>query len=268
LALSADGEVWFLINASPDLRMQIEATSVLHPRSGLRSSPLAGVVITNGDVDAIAGLLTLRERHPFMLYATSRVHGVLAENPVFNVLAPDVVERRTVPLGEEIALAGPDGRASGLVFELFVVPGKVPLYLEGTETPAIGEGEETVGIRLRRADRSGDGSLFYIPSCAAMTPALASRLRGAPLVFFDGTLFTDDEMIRAGLGPKSGQRMGHMSMAGPNGTLAAFAGLEVARKIFIHINNSNPVLIDDTPERRIVEAAGWEVGFDGMDVRV
>src|SRR5882757_1742535 len=264
LAVSNDGEHWFLFNASPDLRQQIEANECLHPHHGLRSSPIAGVVLTGGDVDAIAGLLTLRERQPFTVYATAKVHGVLNDNPIFKVLAPGVVTRQVLALEQPQPLLLPDGSASGLSIEFFAVPGKVPLYLESAEgTPPIVLGEDTVGAVV------GDGRtrLFYIPGCAAMTAAVAQRLRNAELVLFDGTLWRDDEMIRAGLGSKSGRRMGHMSLSGPDGTIAAFSGLGVRRKVLVHINNSNPVLLDDSAERAETVAAGWEVAHDGMELQ-
>ncbi len=244
------------MNAAPDLRQQIEQTQVLHPTRALRSSPIASVVLTGGDVDAIAGLLTLRERQEFGVYATARVHGVLDANPIFEVLFRTVVARHVVGLDHRFALPG------GVSAELFAVPGKVPLYLEGSDAPEIETNDQTVGVAVS----DGAATLFYIPGCAAMTPALAQRLRGASVVMFDGTLWADDEMIVAGLGPKTGARMGHMSLSGPGGTLAAFEGLGVRRRILIHLNNSNPVLLDNSPERAVVEAAGWEVAFDGMDL--
>ncbi len=263
LAVSRDGAHWYLVNASPDLRQQIAENPVLHPREGLRSSPIAGVLLTGGDVDAIAGLLTLRERQAFTVYATAKVHGVLAANPIFNVLAADVVRRESLQLDTPTALRQVDGRASGLTVELFAVPGKVPLYLESADgVPPIVVGEDTVGARIS----DGDKTLFYIPGCAAMHAPLSQRLRHADLVLFDGTLYRDDEMIRAGLGAKTGRRMGHMSVSGADGTMAAFADLNVKRKIFVHINNSNPILLEDSPERAEVEAAGWVVAHDGMEI--
>jgi pyrroloquinoline quinone biosynthesis protein B len=145
---------------------------------------------------------------------------------------------------------------------MFAVPGKVALYLEGAAPVLDGETEDTVGLCI-----SGNGkSFFYIPGCARLTPALADRVRGAELLLFDGTLWRDDEMIAQGVGTKTGQRMGHMSVSGPDGSLAAFADLGIRRKIFIHINNTNPILLDDSPERAFVKEAGWEVGEDGMEV--
>jgi len=264
IAVSADGISWFLFNAAPDLRQQIEASPCLHPKTGLRSSPIAGIVLSGGDVDAFAGLLVLRERQALAVYGTARLHAVLRANPIFGVLAEDLVERRSLVLNRAVPLCGPAGIPTGLTVELFAVPGKVPLYLESADgTPPIVEGEDTVGALIS----DGAKTLFFIPGCARMTPQLGQRLAGADVVLFDGTLWTDDEMIRAGLGTKTGRRMGHMSVSGPDGTMAAFETIEIGRKILIHINNSNPILLDDAPERAAVSAAGWEVAFDGMEIR-
>ncbi len=262
MAVSADGRAWFLLNAAPDLRQQIEATPELHPPADrLRGSPIAGVVVTGGDVDAIAGLLVLREAQRFGIFAATPVLEVLDANPIFEVLARNLVRRTALPLDVPTTLPDAAGAASGLSVTLFAVPGKVPLYLERPgEAPPVVEDGTTVGAAVS----DGRRTLFFIPGCAAMTPALADRLRGADLVCFDGTLWRDDEMIRLGVGSKTGRRMGHMSLIGPDGTLAAFAPLGVRRKILVHINNSNPVLLDDSPERAEVSAQGWEVGEDGM----
>lgn len=268
LAVSADGESWYLLNASPDLRQQIIATPCLHPRGGLRSTPIAGVLLTGGEVDTITGLLTLRERQPLRLVASDAVHDILDANPIFEALSREIVPRQRVPLRAWFPLLDAAGRPVGLDAMLFPVPGKVPLYLEkdGAEAPHFLDEEDggTVGVAIR----AGGRCLYYIPGCAMMTPRLAETLRGAALVFFDGTLWRDDEMIRAGLGPKTGRRMGHMSISGEGGTLTAFARLDVQRKILIHMNNSNPVLLGDSPERREAEAAGWQVAHDGMEVRL
>jgi pyrroloquinoline quinone biosynthesis protein B len=259
VAVSADGVQWFVVNASPDLRQQINQTQVLHPRTGLRHSPIAGVLLTGGDVDVIAGLLTLRERQPFTLHATARIHAVLEANPVFEVLARDVVDRRAQRLDEPFDLD------SALTANLFAVPGKVPLYLEtGTETPPILIDDTTVGLEVR----SQGQRLVYIPGCAAMTTELAARIEGADVVFFDGTLWRDDEMAAAGVGQKTGRRMGHMSLSGPEGTIAAFKDISVGRKVVIHMNNSNPVLLADSAERAEAEAAGWTIAHDGMEIEL
>lgn len=264
LAVSNDGARWFLINASPDLRQQIEARAFLHPRHDLRSSPIEGVLLTGADVDAIAGLLHLRERQAFTIYGTGRVLDVLKANPIFGVLAEACVRREAVSLEKVFELRHVDGSASGIEAELFDVPGKVALYLEAGETPdaLAGKPGDTVGVELRANGRR----LLYVPGCARMTDRLKQRLAGASVVLFDGTLWQDDEMVRLGLGPKTGRRMGHMSVGGPDGTIAAFRDVSVERKILVHINNSNPILLDDSAERRLVEKEGWEVAYDGMEV--
>ena len=204
----------------------------------------------------IAGLLTLRERQSFTLYATDKIHAVLDANPIFEVLNRDLVTRFAVALETPVTLDGP------LTVELFAVPGKTPLYLESDDAPPIVVDGTTVGAALS----DGRATALFIPGCAAMTSDLAARIRTAHAVFFDSTLFRDDEMIQQGAGSKTGRRMGHMSLSGPDGTLAAFAGLEGPRRFLIHINNTNPVLIHDSPERAEVERAGWTVAHDAMEV--
>ena len=266
LAVTADGEHWFLLNASPDLRQQINQTSALQPQRGKRHSPIAGVVVTNADVDHIAGLLTLRESQPLSVYGTARVLDVLSRNSVFGVLNPEFVTRTALPLGTETVLLRPDGEASGLVVETFSVPGKVALYLEDAGAGAnFGTvAEDTIGLRV--AAPADGRELFYIPGCAACPPELAERLQGSSLLFFDGTTWVDDEMQATGVGHKTGQRMGHMCMSGPDGSIAAMAPLDIARKVFVHINNTNPVHLKDSPQRKEAERAGWEIGYDGMEI--
>jgi pyrroloquinoline quinone biosynthesis protein B len=265
IAVSCDGEHWLLCNASPDLRQQINDNAVLQPRptGPLRASPIQAVVLTNADVDHVTGLLTLRESQAFNLYATRRVLEVLAANSIFNVLNPQFVARHGFALDECFAPLRADGVPLGCRVTAFAVPGKVALWLEdtarGVDVGALGE--DTVALEI--SDDASGQRFYYIPGCARMTPELAARLRGAALVFFDGTLWVDDEMIRDGVGVKTGARMGHLSVSGPAGT---FRGLDVARRVFIHINTTNPILVADSPERAAVEAAGWEVAYDGMHI--
>lgn len=264
LAVSGDGgRSWHLLNASPDLRQQIGQTPALHPREGARHSPIAGVVLTNADVDHVTGLLTLRESQPLVIHATPRVLAVLRANAIFNVLDRCLVSTRPLALERAEDLVGPDGQSSGLTVTAFAVPGKVALWLEDPALANFGSvAEDTVGLEVA----SGGRRFFYLPGCASLPAGLAERIRGADLVFFDGTTYRDDEMIALGLGTKTARRMGHMAMGGADGTIAAFAPLGVHRKIFIHINNSNPVLLADSAERAAVAAAGWEVAEDGMEV--
>ena len=189
---------------------------------------------------------------------------MLEANPVFNVLNPAFVTREPVRLDEPLSILKPDGSAAGVEVTPFAVPGKVALWLEDERKgPDFGSVEEDT-IALEIGDAGGVTRLFYIPACAWMTDTLAARFAGAELVLFDGTLWTDDEMIRAGVGVKTGRRMGHMSIAGDDGTMAAFAPLGVRRKVFIHVNTTNPVLLDDSEERHAVAEQGWEVAYDGM----
>jgi pyrroloquinoline quinone biosynthesis protein B len=213
------------------------------------------VVLTGAEIDQTAGLLSLRERSPFTLMATAATLAAVAGNPMFGALAADVVRRRAIAPGERFEIG------AGLTAELFMVPGKVPLYLEG-ENPATAE-ETAANVGVEVSD--GKSRLAYVPGAAAMTPALRERLSRANAILFDGTLFADDEMIRAGLGEKTGRRMGHMPVDGPDGSIAALQDLP-ARRIFVHINNTNPILVDGSPQRRRVEAAGWEVAQDGMEI--
>jgi len=260
LAVSSDGLRWLLINASPDLRLQIAATPALHPRpEPLRNSPISAIALTGAEVDTIAGLLHLRERQNFRLYGAPQSLAVLEENPIFRALNPEFVPREIMPLGIPFAPTDGAGAPLGLTVEAYAVPGKVPLFAESGADPGLVEDGEAVGLAIS----AGGAALHYIPGCAMMTSALADRLRGAACVFFDGTLFNDDEMITAGAGPKTGRRMGHMPITE---TLEAFAPLGVARRIFVHLNNTNPVLLDDSPERALLTAAGWEVAEDGMEI--
>ncbi len=256
VAASSDGENWIILSATPDLRQQIIANPALHPKIAPRHSPIKAVFAPNGDIDNIAGLLVLREMQPFTIYATKSVMEQTMGG-VFGVLNADVVKRRTVAPGETVD--------TGLGFTItpFVAPGKIPLYMESrneAEIELAAEGEYTVGVEIRQGERR----FYYMPSCARVTDALRKRLEGAEILFFDGTTFEDDEMIRLGLLPKTAGRMGHMAMNGEKGTLRALADVKIGRRIFVHINNSNPALRCDSPERAQVEAAGWEIGRDGL----
>ena len=253
IAVSADGERWLLINASPDLRAQISATPVLHPKADRRDSPIAAVILTGAEIDQTTGLLTLRERQPFRLLATAATHGFVAGYPMFSALQPDLVPRLTIVPGECFA------PLPGIEAELFSVPGKVPLYLEGDRSK--NEADVNVGVELR----AGTARLVYVPGAAAVPAPIQDRLARADIVLFDGTLYRDDEMILTGTGEKTGRRMGHMPIDGPDGTLVTLAGLS-GRRLFIHINNTNPILIEGSPERAHVTAAGWEVAEDGMEI--
>lgn len=303
MAVSSDGESWAVFNASPDIRQQIAATPELQPQADgpLRHSPIKVVVLTNADVDHIAGLLSLRERTPLVLYATARVLRTLAANSIFQVLAPGVVERRELPLEGETELVGPDGPL-GLTVETFPVPGKVALFLENSDAADGNFGTapgDTIGIAIREtgtfafagaghqadaqnlhahslnahslnagAPSNYEPCAYYIPGCAAVDDALKRRIDGGACLLFDGTVFVDTEMADAGVGEKTGSRMGHMAISGPNGTLAALAGVRLGRRIFVHINNTNPILQPGSSAEKTVKDAGWDIGYDGMELKL
>lgn len=257
LAVSNDGEDWALFNASPDIRNQLADNPALHPRER-RHTPIKSILLTNGDIDHICGLLILREKQPFTVFLTSEIAKVINDNPIFSALDRDLVSF------VEIGLDSPFQILDGVTATLFSVPGKVPLFLEKGEVVTDLEGEQTVGVQVT----SGSREFFYIPGCAKLTETIKDRLRGCSLVFFDGTVYEDKEMVKAAVGKKTGARMGHMAMSGPDGSIAGFSDLAVARKIYIHINNTNPVWRRETSERLAVESAGWEIGYDGMEVVV
>jgi pyrroloquinoline quinone biosynthesis protein B len=249
------------------LRQQIEATPDLHPREGPRSSPIGAVIVTNGDVDAVAGLLHLREGTPFVLLAHERVHAALDANPLFNVLNREVVQRYLLRPGSWQALSDAAGVGLGVAVRPFVAPGKVPLYLEG-QTDCLDTAAFTgdaLGLEIAPTGREAP-RLVYLANCARLDHGLIEKIADADLLFMDGTLWSDDEMIRQGVGSKTGARMGHVSMSGPDGVLARLRGVPVGRRVFIHVNNTNPALLADSPERAELEAAGWEVAFDGMEL--
>jgi pyrroloquinoline quinone biosynthesis protein B len=243
-----------LVGASPDLRQQLTQTPALWPRGDGRDSPIASVVLIGGDIDAIAGLLVLRERQPFTILAPDPLLATLAGNDVFGVLDPNLVRRVAITPMQPVACA------PGLQLTLLPMPGKVPLYRE-TPGATVAEAGPTYAAMLE----AGDRRVIIAPACARITEAERALFRQADVLFFDGTLFTDDEMIAAGLSEKTGTRMGHVPISGPGGSLAGLADLP-CRRILLHINNTNPILLGDSAERRQVEVAGFEVAFDGMEV--
>ncbi|CCJ08940.1 pyrroloquinoline quinone biosynthesis protein PqqB [Methylocystis sp. SC2] len=266
LAVSVNGSDWLLLNASPDLRQQIAAAPQLAPGpdDGLRASPIKAVALTNGDVDHVAGLLNMREAQPFSLYAAGRVLDALGANPIFTILQTQLVPRIELHTEEAAPVTGA-GIDLGLAIRAFPVPGKIALYLENANAPNFGTSAgDTLGLEIIET-ATGD-SFFYIPGCAKVDAELAERLRGAMLVFLDGTLFHENEMIEQGLLGKTGSRMGHINVSGADGSIAAFEPLGVKRKIYVHINNSNPLLNEFSDEYATARAAGWEIGEDGMEV--
>lgn len=260
-AVSADGRRWFLLNASPDIRIQIESFVPLQPHGTVRGTGIQGILVTNADLDHTLGLLLLREGGRLSVHATSSVRIALDEG----LHLSDVLERYggvdwCQPPASLAALVCADGTSSGLRFAAFPVPGKLPRYREGRTSPSE---EDTVGYQL--VDESTGGRLVYIPGLAALNHDVLSRMRDADALLLDGTFWSDEEMRIVGAGTASARDMGHLPVGAEDGSLATVASLPVARKIYVHINNTNPMLREDSPERQAVEKAGAEVGWDGLE---
>jgi pyrroloquinoline quinone biosynthesis protein B len=266
IAFSADGQNWFLVNASPDLRQQLTATPQLHPKPGaLRHSPIAGVILTNGEIDAVTGLLSMREGSPFTIYAHAKVLAILKANSIFDVLNEKLVRREPIEVDKPFSPRLADGSPSHLLVEPFAVSGKGAWYLEGKAHPGGTDGAgDTLGLRI--TDQASGKHFYFLAACADLSDDLKSRLAGAPLVFFDGTVWRDDEMIAQGLSQKTGKAMGHIAMSGDDGAIAQLAGVAIDRRVFLHINNSNPALLSASAERKMAESAGWQIPADGTEI--
>ncbi len=256
VAATADDEHWLLIGASPDLRQQILQTPALHPAAGARHSPVAAVVLLSADVDGIAGLLVLREQQKLRIMAPAPILAILAQNQIFAVLDSRIVERIELPPNTPVTAV------PGLSLTLLPMPGKIPLYQEDRTSPTA-EAGSTYAAKLE----ADGGCIIVAPACAEITEPVRQNLAPADVLLFDGTLFTDNEMTAAGAGEKTGRRMGHMPVSGEGGSLVELAK-HPGRCIYFHINNTNPMLAADSPQRREVEAAGVEVAYDGLEITV
>jgi pyrroloquinoline quinone biosynthesis protein B len=256
IAVSADHRQWFLINASPDVRTQIEAFPGLHPTDG-RTTPLEAVLLTDAELDHTLGLLLLREAPALEVHATPTVYETLRDGT--GVLATLErycrVEWRPVTPGVPVPLG------EGLSYRAFDAP--------TTKRARFGAGAEAgrvVGYRFTD-ERSGRAAV-YLPGVQRLTPEVRAELADCAALLIDGTCWHDDEMIRLGLAAKTSAAMGHLPIGGPDGSLEQLVDLTAERRIYVHINNTNPVLLEDSPERRTVDERGWEVAADGLEVKV
>ena len=255
-AVSADGRRWFLLNASPDVHTQFEAFPALRPHDA-RTTPLEAVLLTDAELDHTLGLLLLREAHALRLYATAAVHKVVSDGTgILRTLEHYCpVEWRAVLPGADLPLA------DGLSCRAFDVPTTKRARFGARSDP-----ERVVGYRL--TDERGGGTLVYLPGVQTLTRALRREIEGCGCLLIDGTCWRDDELVRLGLADRTSREMGHLPMDGPEGSLALLPSLGVGRVVFVHVNNTNPVLLDGTPERRTVEGYGMEVAMDGLEVQV
>lgn len=262
LALTASSDPmsgrFVLVNASPDVLSQIQRTPALWPR-GPRHSPIACIVLTNGDMDHVLGLFSLRESYPLALYVTSSVRRGLEESAFIRTLRrfPEQLVIREIALGERIELAGPGPEPEPLGLSMVASPmsGKLPVHFVGH---AKGSPEDNIALSFSDA---GGRSLLYAAAGASADVVLGEH----DVVLFDGTFYREDELVRLGLSKALARDMAHVPIDGETGSLARLADLE-ARKIYTHINNTNPILAPDSEERRAVENAGWEIAYDGMHI--
>jgi len=261
VAVSADNHVWHLLNASPDLRQQIEAAPCLHPREGVRDSPIASVILTCAEVDQVLGLLLLREMQPFTAYATDSVRDILlSDNSIFQVLhrVPEQVCWRGLVPGNGCEIA------AGLRVEPISLNGAYPGFVSAGRVARLRPDEAVLALALT----CGSHSMMYLPGVGAIGDALLERMEQSDLVLLDGTFWSDDELIRVRQGARTARQMGHLPISGPDGSLQRLATLRRPRKVYIHINNTNPTLDEDSPEYRAVREAGWEVACDGMTMEL
>lgn len=263
LAISGNGETWFLLNASPDLRWQIEATPALHPRHTPRHTPIAGVLLTGAELDQVLGLLLLREFQQFRIYATSSIRRILREdNTVFAMLNrvpdqaqwTDIVPQRKFPM---LTCAGGDSRLECLPVSLAA---RYPNYVSLERCEELSPQEGSLGFII---GEDVGRRLAYCPVVSKLDGALLQLLESVDLVLFDGTFWSDDELTQLRAGAPSVQTTGHIPISGPHGSLQALARVTRPRKIYIHVNNTNPILDESGPEYRRVREAGWEVAEDG-----
>ncbi len=258
LAVTSRGDRFALINASPDILAQIKATPALWPRAP-RHTPIGAVVLTNGDMDHVLGLFSMRESQPLALYATAPVWRGLEASVLIRTLRrfEGQVVFRQVTIGDDVELADAAGEPLGITLRAFAAPGKLPVHLMGQATESA---EDNIGLSLRDTGTSG-GAIAYAAACATLDGV---ELDGHAAVLFDGTFYREDELVRLGLSKAVAKDMAHMPISGEGGSLARLAALRT-RKIYTHVNNTNPILAD-SDERRAVEAAGWQVAFDGMEI--
>jgi pyrroloquinoline quinone biosynthesis protein B len=263
VAVSNDDRLWFLLNSSPDLRTQIEATPALHPRNAGRDSPIQGVVLTSGDIDQVAGLLSLRELQPFRIYCTPSIRRILQEdNSMFAMLnrVPNQVSWTEISSDGSFSLLTVTGNDSGICCSVFSLGSRYPAYVSPERAASFKPEEALLGLMVA----SSSGKRFaYMPAVPAVDESLLQRLEAADLLLFDGTFWSDDELIRVQGSGSTAREMGHIPVSGAEGSLSKLAALRRPRKVFAHVNNTNPMLDDSGPEFREVRAAGWEVLEDG-----
>ncbi len=262
VAVSADDASWYLLSASPDLPRQIEAFPKLHPSARSRETPIAALVLPGADLDQLLGLILLRESQPLRVYATASIRRIIMENNIIFAMVRNQTVWEELTPEKECELTSVDGRKSGMRCLPFALAGNYPHYVSTEMAAALPSNEALLGLRLEAA---GGGSLVYMPGAPSIEAAWFEHLENCDVLLFDGTFWTDDELIRIQGSGRSARQMGHMPISGADGSLEKLSSLHRPRKIFIHVNNTNPVLDEDSAEYRQVREAGWEVARDGLE---
>ncbi|MCU1299706.1 MAG: pyrroloquinoline quinone biosynthesis protein PqqB [Acidobacteriaceae bacterium] len=268
VAISSDSESWFLLNASPDLRTQIEACAFLHPRGSARDSPISGVVLTSADLDQSLGLLLLREWQPLQIYSTASVQKILREdNTVFSMLERSSGQARWTGIvpGATFELASTAGEPSGIRCTPISLATHYPAYVPAGRLVELCPGEAVLGLIL---ESSSGKRLGYFPAVGQVDEALLQQLNSLDVLLFDGTFWTDDELIELRHGGQVARQMGHIPVSSHGGSLDLLSELQCKRKMFVHINNTNPMLDESGPEYRQVHEHGWEIAEDGCHLEL
>jgi pyrroloquinoline quinone biosynthesis protein B len=258
----------FLINASPDLRTQILAAPLLAPAQTPRHTPISAVLLTSADVDSVAGLLHLREFQPLHILATPSVRRiVLEENRIFRVLdrANPPAIWQDMPLGTWFSLSG-DAANGHCSLRCRVVPlGSVyPDYVSDGLRRSLAQGEAIVGVVLEE----GGKQAFCAPALPVGSGDWKEWARSSDLALLDGTFWNENELISTGVSSKTAREIGHVPLSGPGGLIEEFGSPSRGRRVLIHINNTNPILDEESPENREVRDAGWEIAYDGMQIEL
>ncbi|WP_179389243.1 pyrroloquinoline quinone biosynthesis protein PqqB [Psychromicrobium silvestre] len=256
IAVSADREQWFLLNASPDIQSQIESFPALHPDDGTVIR-FQSVLLTDAELDHTIGLLLMREGLGLEVHATESVHETLTTGTgILRTLeAYCPVTWRPVVHGTEVALG------EKLFYSAFDVPTEKRMRFPGAASSG-----RVVGYRI--TDSTSRRSLVYLPCVQQLSPEILEQLADCSVLLIDGTCWRDDEMPSLGLANKTSREMGHVPIDGPGGSLELLSPLPIDRKIYIHINNTNPILLDDSPERQHLDRQGMEVGVDGLELEI
>lgn len=263
VAVSSDNSNWYLLSASPDLPRQIESFPRLHPGAKSRATPIAALVLPGGDLDQVLGLILLRESQPLRAYATPSIRKIIMENNIIFAMVKNQISWDDVLPGREFELVSVGGANSGVRCLPFSLTGNYPHYVSQEQASSFPPDQALLGLRLQHS--SGGGTVVYMPGMPSIEESWLEHLENCDLLLIDGTFWTDDELIRIQGGGRTARQMGHLPLSGPSGSLEQLSRFKRPRKIYIHVNNTNPILDEDSPEYQQVRQAGWEIAQDGAE---